>query len=145
MHVDHEKNALCDSYIVEFDFDPTCNYYERGKYVCRNFHVTKSPLVMLRVVIFLCLQIMKRMLYVMVILLNFFMMLLIIIMGEEHMLVGIAIISSLLCMLCLFCLPMQVDSCSHKLFAHKIPIHRKRVRPKCVSHNHNGDLSSLLF
>ena len=26
---------------------------------------------------------------------------------------------------CLFCLPMLVDSCSHKLFAHKIPMHRK--------------------
>ena len=24
--------------------------------------------------------------------------------------------------LCLFCLPMLVDSCSHKLFAHKIPM-----------------------
>ena len=24
--------------------------------------------------------------------------------------------------LCMFCLPMLVDSCSHKLFAHKIPI-----------------------
>ena len=31
MHVDHEKNILCDSYIVEFDYDPTCNCYERGK------------------------------------------------------------------------------------------------------------------
>ena len=27
--------------------------------------------------------------------------------------------------LCLFYLPMQVDSCSHKLFAHKIPMHRR--------------------
>ena len=32
MHVDHEENILCDSYIVEFDYDPTCNYYERGNY-----------------------------------------------------------------------------------------------------------------
>ena len=47
MHVDHEENILCDSYIVEFDYDTTCNYYERGKYGCRNFHVTKLPLVML--------------------------------------------------------------------------------------------------
>src|SRR3990170_3182866 len=30
------------------EYDPTCNYYERGKYGCRNFHVTKLPLVMLR-------------------------------------------------------------------------------------------------
>ncbi len=36
--------------------------------------------------------------------------------------------------LCLFCFPMQVDSCSHKLFAHKIPMHRKWVRLKCDSH-----------
>ena len=34
----------------------------------------------------------------------------------------------------LFCLPMLVDSCSHKSFAHKIPMHRKWVRPKCASH-----------
>ena len=36
--------------------------------------------------------------------------------------------------LCLFYLPMQVDYCSHKLFAHKIPMHRKWVRLKCASH-----------
>ena len=34
----------------------------------------------------------------------------------------------------LFCLPMLVDSCSHKLFAHKIPMQREWVRPKCSSH-----------
>ena len=32
MLMDHEKNALCDSYIVEFVNDATENYYERGKY-----------------------------------------------------------------------------------------------------------------
>ena len=36
--------------------------------------------------------------------------------------------------LCMFCLPMLVDSWSHKLFAHKIPMHRKWVRLKCASH-----------
>src|SRR4051812_40651580 len=36
--------------------------------------------------------------------------------------------------LCLFYLPMQVDYCSHKLFAQKIPMHRKWVRLKCASH-----------
>ena len=36
--------------------------------------------------------------------------------------------------LCLFYLPMQVDSCSHKLFAHKIPMHRKWVILECASH-----------
>src|SRR3989337_312816 len=35
---------------------------------------------------------------------------------------------------CLFYLPMLVDFCSHKLFAHKIPMHRKWVRLKCASH-----------
>src|SRR3954470_10315485 len=53
MHVDHIEIMLCDRYIVEFDYDPTCNYYERGKYVCRNFHVTKFPLVMLGLLLFL--------------------------------------------------------------------------------------------
>jgi len=53
MHVDHEEKILYDSYIVEFDYDPTCNYYEIGKYGCRNFHVTKLPLVMLRLLLFL--------------------------------------------------------------------------------------------
>ena len=48
MHVDREENILCESYIVEFAYDPTCNYYERGKYGRRNFYLTKLPLVMLR-------------------------------------------------------------------------------------------------
>ena len=53
MRVDHEEKILCDSYIVEFDYDPTCNYYETGKYGCKKFHVTKLPLVMLGVLLFL--------------------------------------------------------------------------------------------
>ena len=53
IHVDRVKNMFCDWYIVEFDYDPTCNYYERGKYDGRNFHVTKLPLVMLRLLLFL--------------------------------------------------------------------------------------------
>ena len=36
--------------------------------------------------------------------------------------------------LCMFCLPMLVDSCFHELFAHKIPMHRKWVRLKSASH-----------
>ena len=51
MHVDRVENILCDSYFFEFSYDPTCNYYERGKY--RNFHVTKLPLIMLRLLLFL--------------------------------------------------------------------------------------------
>ena len=53
MHVVRVENILCDSYFVEFANDPTCNYYDRGKYGCRNFHVTKLPLVMLRLLLFL--------------------------------------------------------------------------------------------
>ena len=48
MHVDRVENMLCDSYFVEFAYDPTCNYYERGKYGRRIFYLTKLPLVMLR-------------------------------------------------------------------------------------------------
>ena len=48
MHETHDKNALCDSYIVEFVHDATENLYERGKYGCRNFHVTKTPLYVLK-------------------------------------------------------------------------------------------------
>ena len=78
MLVDHENNALCDGYIVEFIHDATENYYEGGIYAFRNYNNIKFPLYVLK-----------------------------------------------LLKLCLFCLPMLVDSCSHKLFAHKIPMHRK--------------------
>ena len=47
--------------------------------------------------------------------------------------------------ICLFHLPMQVDSCSHKLFAHKIPMHRKWVRIKCASHILHDALFSFNF
>ena len=47
--------------------------------------------------------------------------------------------------LCLFQLPMQVDSCSHKLFAHKIPMHRKWVRLKCVSYILHDSLFMFQF
>ena len=87
MLVDHEKNALCDSYIVEFIHDGTENYYEGRTYACRNCNNIKFPLYVLKIV-----------------------------------------------KLCLFYLPMPVDSCYHKLFAHKIPMHRKWVRLKCASH-----------
>jgi hypothetical protein len=53
MHVDHEENISHDIYIVEFEYDSTCNYYERGKYGYRNLHVTKLPLFMLRLLLFL--------------------------------------------------------------------------------------------
>ena len=47
--VDRDKHALCDTYIVEFVHDATENYYERGKYGCWNFHATKTPLFILKV------------------------------------------------------------------------------------------------
>ncbi len=34
----------------------------------------------------------------------------------------------------LFCLPMLVDSCSYKIFSHKISMNRKWVRLKCACH-----------
>ena len=46
---------------------------------------------------------------------------------------------------CLFYLPMQVDYCSHKLFAHKVPMHRKRVRLKCASHIIHDSLFMFQF
>ena len=101
MLVNHEKNALCDSYIVEFIRDATENYYERGTYACRYFNNIKFPLFMLKVL-----------------------------------------------KLCLFCLPMLVDYCSHKLFAHKIPMYRKWARIKCacfVSHDALFVFHSLLL
>ena len=87
MLVDHENNALCDSYIVEFIHDATENYYERGTYAFTYCNNIKFPLCVLKIL-----------------------------------------------KLCLFCLPMLVDSCSHELFSQKIPMHRKWVRLKCASH-----------
>ena len=81
MPVDHEKNALCDSYIVEFIHDATQNYYKRGTYDFTHSKNIKFPLYVLKVL-----------------------------------------------KLCLFCPPMLVDYCYHKLFAHKLPMHRKYVR-----------------
>ena len=47
--------------------------------------------------------------------------------------------------LCLFYLPMQIDYCSHKLFAHKIPMHRKWVRLKWDIHILHDALFMLQF
>ena len=47
--------------------------------------------------------------------------------------------------LCLFYFPMQVYSCSHKLFAHKIPMHRRWFRLKCASHILQGALFMFQF
>ena len=99
MHLCHEKNDLCDGYIVEFIHDATENYYERGTFACRYFNNIEFPLYVLKIL-----------------------------------------------KLCLFCLPMLVDSCSHRFFAHKIPMHRKWVRLKCVFHVfHDAPIVFQLF
>ena len=49
IHLNHDKNVLHDSYIIDFVHDATENYFERGKYGCINFHVTKTPLFMMKV------------------------------------------------------------------------------------------------
>ena len=94
----HEKNALCDGYIVEFLHDATENYYGGGTYACRNCNNIKFSLYVLKILKF-----------------------------------------------CLFYLPMLVDSCSHKLFAHKIPMHRKCVRLKYACHVFHDALVMFQF
>jgi hypothetical protein len=49
MHVAHDKNVLCDSYIVNFIHDATKSYYERGKHGFMHLNNIKSPLFMLKV------------------------------------------------------------------------------------------------
>ena len=49
MLIDHEKNALCSGYVVEFIHDATENYYEGGIYACRSCNNTKFPLCVLKV------------------------------------------------------------------------------------------------
>src|SRR3954462_4782074 len=83
--VDHEKHALCDSYIVEFIHDATKSYYERGKHGLMYLNNIKFPLFMLKIL-------------------------------KLH----------------LFCFPMLVALCFFDLFSYKIPMHRKRVRLKCL-------------
>jgi hypothetical protein len=49
MYVAHDKNVLCDSYIVNFIHDATESYYEIGKHGFMNLNNIKSPLFMLKV------------------------------------------------------------------------------------------------
>ena len=49
LYVDHDKNDLCDSYIVDFIHDATENYYERGTYAYRYLNIINFPLFMLKV------------------------------------------------------------------------------------------------
>ena len=47
-----KKNALHDSYIVEFIHDATENYYDGGIYACRNYNNIKFPLYVLKILKF---------------------------------------------------------------------------------------------
>jgi hypothetical protein len=47
MHMDHDKNVLCDSYIVNSIHDATKIYYERGKHGFMHLNNIKFPLFLL--------------------------------------------------------------------------------------------------
>jgi hypothetical protein len=47
--VAHDKDVLCDSYIVNFIHDATKSYYERGKHGIMHLNNIKFPLFMLKV------------------------------------------------------------------------------------------------
>ena len=128
MHVDHDKNALCDSYIVEFIHDATENYFERGKYGYRNLHVTKFLLFMMKVLSFLliCFYLLGTLRPTEISYER----------GRHGFIYHNNIKSPLFMLkflkLHLFCLPMSLASCFNNLFSYKIPLHRKWVRLKCV-------------
>jgi hypothetical protein len=48
MHMAHDKNVLCDSYIVNSIHDATESYYERGKHGFMHLNNIKFPLFMLK-------------------------------------------------------------------------------------------------
>ncbi len=48
-HVAHDKNVLCDSYIVNFIHVSTESYYERGKHGLMYLTNIKFPLFMLKI------------------------------------------------------------------------------------------------
>jgi hypothetical protein len=47
MHVGHDKDVLCDSYIVDYIHDATESYYERGKHGLMDLNNIKFPLFLL--------------------------------------------------------------------------------------------------
>jgi hypothetical protein len=49
MHVAHDKNILCDSYIINFIDNATESNYERGKHGFMHLNNIKFPLFMLKV------------------------------------------------------------------------------------------------
>jgi hypothetical protein len=55
MHVAHDKNVLCDSYIVNSIHDSTKIYYERGKHGFMDLNNSKFPLFLLEFLkLYLC-------------------------------------------------------------------------------------------
>jgi hypothetical protein len=48
MHVAHDRDALCDSYIVNSIHDTTKSYYERGKHGLMDLNNIEFPLFMLQ-------------------------------------------------------------------------------------------------
>jgi hypothetical protein len=48
MHVAHDRDALCDSYIVNSIHDATESYYERGKHGLMDLNNIEFPLSMLQ-------------------------------------------------------------------------------------------------
>jgi hypothetical protein len=48
MYVAHDRDALCDIYIVSSIYDATESYYERGKYVLMDLNNIEFPLFMLQ-------------------------------------------------------------------------------------------------
>jgi hypothetical protein len=49
MHVAHDKNVLCDSYIVNFIHDATESYYERGKHGFMHLNNIKFSIFILKI------------------------------------------------------------------------------------------------
>jgi hypothetical protein len=49
MHVAHDKNVLCDRYIINSIHDATEGYYERGKHGLMDLNNIKFPLFMLQI------------------------------------------------------------------------------------------------
>jgi hypothetical protein len=54
VHVAHDRNVLCDSYIVNSTHDATESYYERGKHGLMDLNNIKFPLFMLQILKFTC-------------------------------------------------------------------------------------------
>jgi hypothetical protein len=48
MHVAHDRDALCDSYVSSIH-DATESYYERGKHGWMDLNIIKFPLFMLQI------------------------------------------------------------------------------------------------